>query len=281
MRYEDSDSEKRTKQPLDNRDIQALRPVKPVRLVQSVVDRLMAYILANNLQPGDLLPPQRDLADSLEVSRPILRQAVVQLENDGVVFVRQGSGMYVSRVPVARSDAAQTPEHRLTSSSDHADTAFYSHESAFAVLEARMVIESEIAALAARRATPADIEEMEQSLANIQTAIREKKATVSATSRFHRSLAKAAHSSVLARILEELAQPMMIGGLRIESALPEVMGSEEANHRTIFAAIQSGDEEMARTAMREHLEKAHQWEQRVEQLRREAMKNEPDPALAN
>lgn len=270
MALEYSASVKRTQQTLDNRDTQALRPVKLVRLVQSVADRLIAYIVANDLQPGDLLPPQRDLADSLEVSRPILRQAVVQLENDGVVFVRQGSGMYVSSALAADPHTRPAPESPPPAG--HADAGFFSHESASAVLEARMVIESEIAALATRRATPEDIEEMEHDLSNIRTAIREEKATVSATSRFHRSLARAAHSPVLARILEELTQPMMIGGLRIESALPDVMGAEEANHRAILVALQSGDEEVARTAMREHLEKAHHWEKRVEELRREAMK---------
>lgn len=273
-----SASEKRTHQTLNDRDTQALRPVKPVRLVESVADCLTTYIVANNLQPGDLLPPQRELAVSLEVSRPILRQAVVQLEKDGVVSVRQGSGMYVSGALAVEPNTRPTLGSQ-SASAGHTDTAFYSHESAFAVLEARMVIESEIAALAARRATHTDIEEMENDLSKIQTAIHEGKATVSATSRFHRSLAKAAHSPVLAGFLSELTQPMMIGGLRIESALLDVMGSEEANHRAILHAIRSGDEEVARTAMREHLEKAHHWEERVEQLRSATTKTKQDSSL--
>jgi GntR family transcriptional repressor for pyruvate dehydrogenase complex len=255
---------RQTRLALRDRDEAALVPVHATTLVDEIVARLIDYVLANDLKPGDPLPPQRDLADRLVVSRPVLRQAIRQLERDGILRVRHGSGMWLETVPVAAAPDALRPEpHAVAAMAD----APFSHQSALAVLEARMVIDVELAAFAAERATLADIAELENALGKIRAASQRGRPTVAATSRFHQLLALSAHSPVLAGFYAELTKPMMAGGLRIETALPDVLHREEANHRTLLDAILSRDPNVAREAMRKHLSKAHHWEKLVARLR--------------
>lgn len=251
---------RRTRQALEGRREEALAPVTPTLLADEIVERLLEYIRENDLKPGSPFPSQRDLAARLIVSRPILRQAIRQLERDGILRVRHGSGMWLESIP--DQDAGESS--RATSLP--LATGF-SHESALAVLEARMVIDVELAALAAERATPADFAALEKALTRIRAAALNGQPTVSSTSRFHLLLAEAAHSSVLAGFYTELTKPMLAGGLRIESALPDVTHHEEENHHTLMEAVRSRNPDIARAAMRTHLLKAHQWEQRVNHLR--------------
>ena len=258
MAIERSPSVRRTRQALEGRQEDALSPVMPTLLADEIIERLLDYIRANDLKPGSPFPSQRDLAARLVVSRPILRQAIRQLERDGILRVRHGSGMWLESIP--------NPDDRETSGVA-ALPAGFSHESALAVLEARMVIDVELAAFAAERATPADLAALAKALTRIRTAALSGQPTVSATSRFHLLLAEASHSSVLAGFYAELTKPMLAGGLRIESALPDVTHHEEENHRALLEAVRSRNPDIARAVMRTHLLQAHRWEQRVNQLR--------------
>jgi len=250
---------RRIRQALAGRRDEALSPVTPTLLADEITERLLEYIRENDLKPGSPFPSQRELAARLTVSRPVLRQAIRQLELEGILRVRHGSGMWLASVP--DRDAGRPAR------SEPAPAAEFSHESALALLDARMVIDVELAARAAERATPADLAALEQALTRIRTAALSGQPTVSATSRFHRLLAESAHSAVLAGFYAELTKPMLAGGLRIESTLPDVTHHEEENHRALLDAVRSRDPDVARAAMRTHLRQAHRWEQRVEQLR--------------
>ncbi len=255
---------RRARLALQDRNDRALSPVKATTLVDTVVERLIDYILLNSLHPGAPLPAQRDLAERLVVSRPVLRQAIRQLERDGVVRVRHGSGMWLETLPTGTPPAE---DRRRAPETAAVDASYFSHASALAVLEARMTIDVELAALAAERASSFDLVELEEALDRIRAARVRGRPTVSATSHFHQLIARIARSPTLARFYAELTEPMMAGGLRIESALPDVTQHEEENHRSLLDAIRSGDRETARDAMRLHLRKAHHWERFVARLR--------------
>lgn len=212
----------------------------------------MAYLQSGSLKPGDALPSQHELARQLSVSRPVLREAMQGLASVGLIEIRPGSGCYV-RDP----DAAVNPETLFE---------VVTHETALDVLDARMVLEVELAALASTRADDADFQQMETILKRLQRAVSRGRPTVQITSEFHRALAQAGHNMTLYRMAEMLARPRTTQGLRVEHALPDISAQEYESHRSLYDAVRSGDPMTARKAMRQHLEIAHGWEDQLTAL---------------
>jgi GntR family transcriptional repressor for pyruvate dehydrogenase complex len=242
-----------------------LQPIEKQTLAQTVVDRLLAYIRSGELRPGQPLPSQHHLAHTLAVSRPVLREAMQALAALGVVDIRPGSGCYV-RDPHGSGDGDPWSE-------------IYSHEGAIEVLEARMVVEVELAALAAIRATPDDLAEMDAILQRLQRAVARGRVTSHITSDFHQALARAGHNRPLYRMAQMLSQARLVQGMRVEHTLPDVAAFEEESHRALLDAVASRDPDRARAAMREHLEIAHRWEERIDALRQQFDNAHANPAL--
>ncbi|MCC6312797.1 MAG: FadR family transcriptional regulator [Thermomicrobiales bacterium] len=220
-----------------------LRPVARETLATSVMKQLLEYIRDRPVEPGEALPSQDKLAAQLRVSRPILREAMQGLASLGLLEIRPGSGCYV-RQPEAPAGV-------------EALLGAYTHEAAIEVLEARLAIEVEAAGLAAARRTAGDLERLGAILERIRVGVEQAASTVEVTSEFHEALMQAAHNAVLARLGRLLRQPIRIGTLRIEHAMPEAMEHEYDHHRVIFEAIAAADADRARRVMREHLTIAH------------------------
>src|SRR6059058_2038528 len=109
------------------------------RLYEQVAEQISALIARGEFQPGDRLPPERDLAGKLKVSRPVVREAMLALELAGLVEVRTGAGTYVksvNRAPIKLLNTGPSP---------------------FELLAARRLIEAEVAAFAAKTATEEDL----------------------------------------------------------------------------------------------------------------------------
>ncbi|MFN8678715.1 MAG: FadR/GntR family transcriptional regulator [Thermomicrobiales bacterium] len=229
-----------------------LEPVAKQSLSQAVMQSLVTFIKTGPLQPGDALPNQHELARQLGVSRPVLREAMQVLAARGVLTIKPGSGCYISS---ALDAPAETVLESLI------------HESALEALEARMVIEVELAGLAAERGNPDDFDVIETILKRLERAVAQREDTAVITSDFHRELARAGHNAILFRMSELLSRSRTDQGLRIEHALPDVRAGELESHRKLFQAVRGGRPEIARAAMREHLERAHGWEEQVAALR--------------
>lgn len=116
---------------------------------------LRQKIQSGDYPVGSRLPPERNIAETYGVSRTIVREALLMLELEGTVDIRQGSGVYVLRIP-DEDDAADGAKN---------------HIGAFEMLQARQLLESNIAAFAARMATRADIENLRKTLEQEQAAI--------------------------------------------------------------------------------------------------------------
>ena len=230
-----------------------LQPVERQTLATAVLRRLMDFIAQGELRPGDALPPQHELASRLAVSRTVLREAMQGLASLGIIEIRPGSGCYVKE-----------PEQRLD---PDALLEAYTHETALEVIEARMVIEVELAGLAAQRATTEDLARLDASLARIKRALARNRPTYALTAEFHRLLARAAHNSVLYRVSQMLRRPTLAEGVRVERELPDVAAHEYDSHRLLFEAVRARDEIQARALMRGHLEIAHGWEDEIAALR--------------
>ena len=219
------------------------------------MERLLAYVKAADFRAGQPLPSQHELARQLEVSRPVLREAMQGLASLGVVEIRPGSGCYV------RDAHADTDPDRWVDD--------FSHEGAVEVLEARMVVEVELAGLAAIRATDRDFADMAAILARIKQAVSRGRPTSQITSDFHQAIALAGHNQVLYRMAQLLTQARLVQGLRVEYALPDIAAHEYESHHVLLSAVASRNADHARSAMRRHLEVAHGWEDRINSLRAE------------
>ncbi len=224
-------------------------PVERRTLAGVVMQRIEDYIWNRPLGPGDPLPSQHELARQLGVSRPVVREALQGLAARGALEIRPGSGVYVS-------DPAAMPleDGRLE---------IETHEAALEALEARMVLEVEMVALAAERATDVDFARMDQVLARLKRASARQQLVSRITLDFHRALARSCHNSMLYRMSQVFARAQVAQGIRVEQALPDILAGEYENHLRLRDAVASRDPNRARAEMRHHLEVAHGWEDQV------------------
>ncbi|MCE2690003.1 MAG: GntR family transcriptional regulator, partial [Rubrivivax sp.] len=132
----------------------SIQPIRAPRLHERIAQEIAQLIVAGTFKPGTRLPAERQLAQSLKVSRSSLREALSALELRGLLEIRLGSGAYVRRRatgPVPGRSADEAADGCGTP----AEAAAESELSPFDVLRARRIVEPEAAALAARQATPA------------------------------------------------------------------------------------------------------------------------------
>lgn len=132
---------------------------KPGRLYQQVAESIAGSITAGQYTIGQRLPAERDLATEFGVSRATVREAIIALEIEGLVDVKVGSGVYVTAVP--RTEGVPLPMD----------------VGPFELIEARLLIEGEVAALAARQATAEDLERLESALRAMERGVAEGDAT--------------------------------------------------------------------------------------------------------
>ncbi|GAC1578016.1 MAG: FadR/GntR family transcriptional regulator [Candidatus Elarobacter sp.] len=214
------------------------------RLHVHVVDALVRTIASGELAPGSLLPTEPEMSARFGVSRAVVREALRVLGAKGLIDVRHGSGTRVT--PADRWDPL-----------DPAILAVLRGRGPSAVvlrdlLEARTIIECEVAALAALRADAADRATLEGALAIMRTALDDPPRFVTGDSTFHLTLVRAARN----RVLERMTQPMhelLSYAQALTDAIPGVLVRALDDHERIADAIARRDPDGARTAMHNHL----------------------------
>ncbi len=205
-------------------------PLARVRLYEQVAEQISTWIGEHDLKPGDKLPPERELAARLGVSRATLSQALVALEVIGAVAVRHGDGTVVARSPGPSRiiDAVRAHAHRLPE-----------------IIETRDALETKIASLAAARRTEADLDRIEDALAGMEADIEAGGRGVEGDETFHAAVTAASHSLLLSRLMAEIAD--LIRETRIESlSQPDRPRASLAGHRAIADAIRAGDPDARR-----------------------------------
>jgi GntR family transcriptional repressor for pyruvate dehydrogenase complex len=216
----------------------ALRPMesKP-RLYEQVLDRLRSYVAEGGLGAGDRLPPERDLAARLGVSRASVKQAIVVLEVQGLVEARHGGGTYLVRDTLDVEPVEQLVERRRRLPD---------------VLDAREALETKLAELAAERRTDEDIAAMDSALARMQAEIAAGEHGVEGDRLFHAAVTAAAHSGILAEFMRSIAD--QITESRHESLRqPSRPTRSLTQHRAILNAIVAQQPRQAAAAMRRHV----------------------------
>ncbi|QQP91493.1 FadR family transcriptional regulator [Skermanella sp. TT6] len=218
-----------------------IQTVETQRLYQQVAGQLGDLIRRGEFPPGHRLPPERDLARQLGVSRPTVREAMIALEIAGLVEVRTGSGAYVRKAPQEASPPFSAPDIG---------------PSPFDLIAARLLIEPEIASAAAACATPDDLASIAEALDRMREGVDVGQDVRPADRLFHARIARATGNSVLAsmvdRLWRESGEPIF-DGLSRRTGLPENHRTSLAEHARILDALGRRDGPAARDAMREHL----------------------------
>ena len=212
-------------------------------LAQRVVDGLKDRVLAGDLVPGAKLPSEAELIAAYGVSRTVVREAVSRLQAEGLVETFQGRGSFVLAVPEPSTFSLES-------------SAIRSHHDVLAMLDFRLGVESEAAALAAARVTPEAAKAIEAAMSQFVEAGHE--GAVEADFAFHRAVADATGNRFYVDLLDALG-PMMI--MLPRTRLPDEFSMTDASHvdrvrrehEQVAAAVLAGDVETARAAMRVHL----------------------------
>lgn len=207
------------------------------RLYKDLVASLMTEMEQGKYPVGARLPAERELAIQFTVSRPTVREAIIALEAQGLIEVRVGSGAYVRRLP-GREDK---PGFDIT---------------AFELTEARLIFESEAAALAATEGTEEDFREMEALVRDIARENSDPKGAELADRAFHLCIASATRNSAIRDAIErlwDLRATSPEAALLHEKARTANIKPVVEEHTAILDAIRSRDPDKARAAMRAHL----------------------------
>jgi DNA-binding FadR family transcriptional regulator len=225
-----------------------LVPEKKERLGDRLYGQILEQIAAGTLRPGDKLPSENELSRAFNVSRPVIRQALVRLQADGLVATRKGLGTIVQNAP---------PEG-LTRFSQPSDVAHM-----LRCLELRLAVEGQAASWAAQRHSTAELRRIGRALEVMgEQMTRDGGVTAAADLAFHQAVAAASGNILFEQVLQSLDEAIR-RGMIIALGLTKERSPERAQrvldeHRAIYDAIARRDAQGAELAMRYHLDRVRQ-----------------------
>lgn len=217
--------------------------IEPNRLYRRIAEQLRVLIHSGEYAVGTRLPPERDLATQLGVSRPSVREALIALEVAGWVEIRVGSGIY-----------ARKP--------DNVDvgTTLHNEEGPLELIRARALIEPEVAAQAARNLKRAQLDTIRAAIDLMEEDAAAGRIPTAGDRQFHVRIAEAADNSVLVSVVGQLfdgrANPLFVK-LADYFESPRSWAAAIAEHRKVFDALAARDADAARDAMRAHMQMSH------------------------
>lgn len=213
--------------------------IATTRRYPEVAAELRAYIAREALAVGDKLPAERHLADYFDVSRALLREALIMLEIQGLVEVRQGSGVYIVQLPGA-------------------ETAAEDDIGPFELLQARQVLESAVAEMAALTVTKSDIDALQHLLNQQENEVQSGITDYDSDEQFHLRIAQSTQNSVLAESVRNLwlqrRRSPMWEQLHRHISDTTYWQRWLEDHRNILNALKRKDPVAAKHAMWQHLE---------------------------
>jgi DNA-binding FadR family transcriptional regulator len=215
-----------------------LQAVEPRRLYRQIAEQIAQLIASGEFLPGARLPAERELAASLGVSRASVREAIISLEIAGLVEVRVGTGIFVAAAPAPRE-------------SSRADVG----PGPFELLDARKLVEGEIAALAAKDGKPSDLDALRQSVRDMETNIKDFAQREAIDRDFHLRIAKATGNGSLELVVAGLwdQRAELWGRMQRHFHTADLALKTIEDHDAIVGAIAAHDADAARAAMHRHL----------------------------
>ena len=217
-----------------------LQNLEGQRLHEAIVQRFHALIQQGTLEHGAKLPAERVLAEQLKVSRGSVREAIRTLELQGLAVSKHGSGTFIN------TQSLSAVATLMTSSLGASDSELHD------IFEVRHLLEPQLAALAAQRATPEDVERLASILVEQQRQIMEGESGVDADTEFHFALATATHNAALVKVVSAVEDVLRQSR---DQNLQQPGRSQRSldSHREILEMVRAGDHQEARSAMEHHL----------------------------
>jgi len=229
-----------------------LEPIRPRKIYQEVVNRLEAMIEGGRFAPGDLFLSEREIMDALGVGRSAVREAMLSLERSGLIRLRSGERAQVTRPSAKVLVKGLSSAARMMLSEDGGIAHFQ---------EARTLLETGLARLAAQLATDEDIARLKLALKANEDAIGNFEEFMRTDVEFHYAVAAIPRNPIFLSfndaVVEWLTEQRSMSG-RVESAFDDAY----ASHLRIFEAIASRDPATAQAAMQDHMDQVvrHYWE---------------------
>ena len=218
----------------------AVTPIPRTTLTESAFEQLISYVVNGSWKPGDRIPPERELCQQLGIARTSLREALKAMELVGMLDSRVGDGTFVC----ARSEFLSRPLLWAFTGTDHAELRD--------IMEARLLLEQDLAGLAAERATTGEVDKIGDAVRMMRASIDSGVSILDADLAFHLAVAEAAHNEVL-RNAVQLLRNLMRQWIYLKLLIPDVPAKVLRRHEAIYAAIRRRDSEAARKAMWKHL----------------------------
>jgi len=213
-------------------------------LVDQVVTRIEDLILKGDLKPGVRLPPERDLAEQMGVSRTVIREAVRVLGAKGLLVTKHGIGTLVQKPDTEQVGASLSERLRL-----HGFTVED-------VYQVRSLLEVENARLAAANASSEDLADLER-LTNELEAASDPVELAAADAAFHNAVARATHNSLLVVLLNSMSGLMNDIRLSVNQD-PSLARKSIHDHRVILEQLHTRDAEQAQAAMLRHIQNSRE-----------------------
>ena len=242
------------------------------RLYQQVANKVLALINSGKYPAGSRLPAERELAETFGVGRPTIREAMVALETEGRVTVKIGAGVYALD--------CQSVSEKLGATT-----------SPFELIEARVLIESEVTALAATMITDEELDQLAQALKEMeQENLQHNEGSTLADRKFHTIISQATRNKVFPVVIEQLwaaQEELEHIKLSIQAVCMSNSEARISEHTAIFNALVARDPQVARNAMRNHfsrlLSTLHETteEQAVQEVRRKVSQNRKRFSIEN
>lgn len=219
-----------------------LRPIEYTRVSQEAVQQIVNLIRSRQINPGDRLPGERQLVESLGVSRTSVREALRSLEGMGLIEVRAGVGAFVKH-PVADFVETALPHPLLMD-----------QETLKKLFNLREIIETGAVATAASQATAADLKQIRQAVEKMEAcyANNDLNGMVEADIDLHRAILVATNNDILVRVMDNIAD-LLHEMRRASLSIYEGVKHTIAGHRAILAALEQRAPEAASQAMAAHL----------------------------
>ncbi|MDB5861806.1 MAG: GntR family transcriptional regulator [Ramlibacter sp.] len=232
---------------------------RPRSLAHDVVDGLSGRIRDGSLAQGEKLPTEAAIMEEFGVSRTVVREAISRLQAAGLVATRHGVGTFV--VGMGEAATFRIAPEQLSTLQD-----------VIAVLELRIGVETESAALAAMRRTPENLLTLRNALTAFIAAVEEGRDAVGPDFQFHLEIARATQNHHFVDLMAALGG-MMIPRARLEPPGPLTPEREaylrkvNTEHESIVDAISRQDSDAARAAMRTHLANSRERRRRLAETR--------------
>lgn len=219
-----------------------LKPIPRRSSVDQVVERIRDVITEQKIAAGERLPGELELVEQLQVSRPVLREALARLQGLGLIEIQRGNGTFVASrdrlancVQLLRTAVTLAPRELLS------------------YAELRAAVEVQAVRQAAERATDEDVAELKRMLKELNSVDRPYEELLEIDFRFHRRILQAAGNELMQNLMEVIYE-FVVTQMAQTTPSPRENKLGRRLHREIVAAIADHDPHAAERAMREHME---------------------------